>query len=43
MLYVFNAEGLMADVSVDAMRIWKDENSMEDENMEAGMTETETM
>ncbi|NVD44002.1 YSC84-related protein [Qipengyuania atrilutea] len=43
MLYVFNAEGLMADVSVDAMRIWKDENSMQDENMEAGMTEAETM
>ena len=37
-LYVFNAEGLMADVSVDAMRIWKDENSASDENMEAGMT-----
>jgi lipid-binding SYLF domain-containing protein len=32
-LYVFNAEGLMADVSVDAMRIWQDENSMLDENM----------
>ena len=32
-LYVFNSEGLMADVSVDAMRIWKDENSAEDENM----------
>ena len=39
-LYVFNAEGLMADVSVDAMRIWKDTNSGSDENMEAGMTET---
>ncbi|QZD95213.1 YSC84-related protein [Qipengyuania gelatinilytica] len=39
-LYVFNAEGLMADVSVDAMRIWKDTNSASDENMEAGMTET---
>lgn len=39
-LYVFNAEGLMADVSVDAMRIWKDENSASDENMEAGMTAT---
>ena len=39
-LYVFNAEGLMADVSVDAMRIWKDENSASDENMETGMTET---
>ena len=37
-LYVFNAEGLMADVSVDAMRIWKDENSASDENMETGMT-----
>lgn len=37
-LYVFNAEGLMADVSVDAMRIWKDENSAEDENMETGTT-----
>ncbi len=34
-LYVFNAEGLMADVSVDAMRIWKDENSAEDPNMSA--------
>lgn len=33
MLYVFNAEGLMADVSVDAMRIWKDENSAADPNM----------
>ena len=40
MLYVFNAEGLMADVSVDAMRIWKDENSAEDENMETGEMET---
>ena len=33
MLYVFNAEGLMADVSVDAMRIRKDENSAADPNM----------
>ena len=39
-LYVFNAEGLMADVSVDAMRIWKDENSAEDPNMNTATTET---
>ena len=40
MLYVFNAEGLMADVSVDAMRIWKDGNSAQDDEMETGEVDT---
>ena len=42
-LYVYNAEGLMADVSVDAMRIWKDENSASDPAMNsAAPVETES-
>ena len=42
-LYVYNAEGLMADVSVDAMRIWQDGNSASDPNMNTATATEETM
>lgn len=40
--YVFNAEGLMADVSIDAMKIWRTDEMSTGGNASTDMTTTDT-